>query len=71
MTSMQVGIRLMQENSRDDIESALKRDLTTAVNMCVNDSGIAEFSAATKHKLLDKQKYHIHGNKEQSLLHSR
>lgn len=56
MTSMQVGIRLMQENSRDDIESALKRDLTTAVNMCVNDSGIAEFSAATKHKLLDKQK---------------
>lgn len=56
LTSMQAAIRLIQENSRDDIESALKRDLCTAVNFCVNDSGLAEFSAATKHKLLDKQK---------------
>lgn len=56
LTSMQTAIRLIQENSRDDIESALKRDLCTAVNFCVNDSGLAEFSAATKHKLLDKQK---------------
>lgn len=56
LTSMQAAIRLLQENSRDDIESALKRDLCTAVNFCVNDSGLAEFSAATKHKLLDKKK---------------
>ncbi|CCF55542.1 hypothetical protein KAFR_0A01030 [Kazachstania africana CBS 2517] len=55
-TSMDVAIRLIQENSRDNIVSALRRDLCTAVNMCFNADQYCEFSSATKHKLVDKQK---------------
>lgn len=56
MTSMQIALKVLKENSRDDINSALRRDLFTASNMCVNEEGVSEFSEATKHKLVDKQK---------------
>lgn len=58
-TSMQVALRLLQENSRDNIESALRRDLYTATNFCMaakNPELGVEFSEATIHKLIKKQK---------------
>lgn len=59
-TSLQVAVRLLQENSTDNIEGALKRDLYTATNFCVSytkdsDSKV-EFSEATIHKLVEKHK---------------
>lgn len=56
LTSMDIAIKLIQENSKDHIESALRRDLYVAGNMCHDQSGISEFSNATKYKLLDKIK---------------
>ncbi|CAL9730341.1 small ribosomal subunit protein mS47 [Monosporozyma unispora] len=56
ITSMDVAIKLIQENSKDHIESALRRDLYVAGNMCYDQSGLSEFSNATKFKLLDKGK---------------
>lgn len=59
-TSLQIALRLLQENSKDNIESALKRDLYTAANMCVANSKASkspvEFSEATIHKLVNKEK---------------
>ncbi|CAI4055109.1 hypothetical protein N7582_000247 [Saccharomyces uvarum] len=55
-SSLQIALRLIQENSKDHIESAMKRDLYTAANMCMNQDSLVEFSEATKHKLIDKQK---------------
>ncbi|QLQ80429.1 hypothetical protein HG537_0D04290 [Torulaspora globosa] len=58
-TSLSVALRLLQENSKDNIESSLKRDLYTATNFCVaaedKDSPV-EFSQAGIHKLIKKQK---------------
>lgn len=58
-TSMQVALRLLKDNSRDNIESALRRDLYTASNFSMAakspGSGV-EFSEATIHKLIKKQK---------------
>ena len=54
LTSMDIAIKLIQENSKDHIESALRRDLYIAGNMCYDQTGMSEFSNATKHKLLDK-----------------
>lgn len=53
-TSLQVALKLLQENSKDNIESALKRDLFTATNMCNDTSSVVEFSQSVKHKLVDK-----------------
>lgn len=47
-SSLQIALRLVQENSRDHIESAIKRDLYTAANMCMNQDSLVEFSEATK-----------------------
>lgn len=58
-TSLAVALRLLQENSKDSIESALKRDLYTAANFCAaaeDKDSIVEFSQATIHKLINKQK---------------
>ncbi|GMM58357.1 3-hydroxyisobutyryl-CoA hydrolase [Maudiozyma humilis] len=56
-TSMALAIRLLQENSKDHIEAALRRDLYTAANMCHNNvDGLSEFSEATNAKLTLKQK---------------
>lgn len=58
-TSMQVALRLLQDNSKDNIESALRRDLYTATNFCTavkNPESGVEFSEATIHKLIEKQK---------------
>lgn len=58
-TSLSVALRLLQENSKDSIESALKRDLYTAANFCVaaeDKDSTVEFSEATIHKLVQKQK---------------
>ncbi|CAL9735312.1 small ribosomal subunit protein mS47 [Monosporozyma servazzii] len=56
LTSMDVAIKSIQENSKDHIESALRRDLYVAGNMCYDQSGISEFSNAAKFKLVDKGK---------------
>ncbi|SMN20325.1 similar to Saccharomyces cerevisiae YDR036C EHD3 3-hydroxyisobutyryl-CoA hydrolase, member of a family of enoyl-CoA hydratase/isomerases [Maudiozyma saulgeensis] len=51
-TSMNLVIRLLQDNSKDHIESSIRRDLYTAANMCHNNvDGLSEFSEATNHKL--------------------
>jgi len=51
-TSMDLVIRLLQDNSKDHIESSIRRDLYTAANMCHNNvDGLSEFSEATNHKL--------------------
>lgn len=52
--SLQVAIEQFQRNMHSDVESALRQDLVTATNMCVDPA--SEFSQATKHKLVDKQK---------------
>lgn len=56
MTSMGVALKLIEENSKDHIESAIQRDLFTAANMCQNEEKLSEFSVAVKHKLVDKIK---------------
>ena len=57
VTSMDLAIRLLQENSKDHIESSIRRDLYTAANMCHNNvDGLSEFSEATNHKLTLKNK---------------
>ncbi|CCK71536.1 mitochondrial 37S ribosomal protein mS47 KNAG_0H01230 [Huiozyma naganishii CBS 8797] len=56
LSSMGVALRLLQENSKDHVESAIRRDLFTAANMCYNFEGLCEFSEATKHKLVDKSR---------------
>lgn len=56
LTSMEVAIKLIKDNSEDHIEAALRRDLCVAINMCYNETGISEFSKATKFKLIDKAK---------------
>ena len=66
-SSLQICLRLMQENSRDHIESAIKRDLYTAANMCMNQDSLVEFSEATKHKLIDKQKIPYPWTKKEQL----
>lgn len=55
-TSMNVAINLMKKNKDDHIESALRRDLITAANMCLNVTNLSEFSDATEHKLIKKNK---------------
>ncbi|AQZ09488.1 EHD3 (YDR036C) [Zygosaccharomyces parabailii] len=59
-TSMQVALRLIQENGRDNLENAVKRDLYTAANFSLaaqEDSALpVEFSQAVTHKLIKKQK---------------
>lgn len=69
-SSLQIALRLMQDNSRDHIESAIKRDLYTAANMCVNQDSLVEFSEATKHKLIDKQKVPYPWTKKEQLFAS-
>ncbi|AJU58589.1 AAR_G0009280.mRNA.1.CDS.1 [Saccharomyces cerevisiae] len=66
-SSLQIALRLVQENSRDHIESAIKRDLYTAANMCMNQDSLVEFSEATKHKLIDKQKVPYPWTKKEQL----
>ncbi|EDO14476.1 hypothetical protein Kpol_251p6 [Vanderwaltozyma polyspora DSM 70294] len=66
MTSLQVALKLLQENSKDSIESAMKRDLYTAANFC-NDTEVVEFSQAVKHKLVDKQKTPYNWKKREEL----
>ncbi|CAI4333546.1 BAQ_1a_G0009150.mRNA.1.CDS.1 [Saccharomyces cerevisiae] len=66
-SSLQIALRLMQENSRDHIESVIKRDLYTAANMCINQDSLVEFSEATKYKLLDKQKVPYPWTKKEQL----
>lgn len=53
--SLQIAIEQFQRNVHNDIESSLKQDLITATNMC-SEQELCEFSQATKHKLVDKQK---------------
>lgn len=55
-TSMNVAINLMKKNKDDHIESALRRDLITAKNMCLKENHLSEFSLATEHKLIKKIK---------------
>lgn len=59
-TSMQVALRLIQENGRDNLESAVKRDLYTAANFSLagqeGSNSPVEFSQAVAHKLIEKQK---------------
>ncbi|SCU78483.1 LANO_0A03136g1_1 [Lachancea nothofagi CBS 11611] len=52
--SLQVTIEQFRRNKESDVESALKQDLITASNMCVDPA--SEFSEATKHKLVEKNK---------------
>ncbi|SCV03851.1 LAME_0H13740g1_1 [Lachancea meyersii CBS 8951] len=52
--SLQVTIEQFRRNKDSDIESSLKQDLVTASSMC--EDAVSEFSAATKHKLVDKNK---------------
>ncbi|SCU83953.1 LAMI_0C05512g1_1 [Lachancea mirantina] len=52
--SLQVAVEQFLRNRHSDVESALKQDLVTATNMCADPK--VEFAAATKHKLIDKQK---------------
>ncbi|CCE65685.1 hypothetical protein TPHA_0M01100 [Tetrapisispora phaffii CBS 4417] len=57
--SLQVAIRLLQHNSKDNISSALKRDLFTAANFCYaskNPDSPIEFTQSVKHKLIEKNK---------------
>ncbi|CCD22726.1 mitochondrial 37S ribosomal protein mS47 NDAI_0A05710 [Naumovozyma dairenensis CBS 421] len=54
--SMQLAIKLIQDNCKDDVGSSLRRDLVTASNMCINEDGLTEFSEATRHKLIEKNK---------------
>ncbi|EJS44296.1 ehd3p [Saccharomyces arboricola H-6] len=69
-SSLQIALKLMQENSRDHIESAIKRDLYTAANLCINQDSLVEFSEATKHKLIDKQKVPYPWTKKEQLFAS-
>lgn len=56
-TSINLAIRLLQDNSNDHIESALRKDLYTSANLCYNNvDGLSEFSEATNAKLTLKQK---------------
>ncbi|AJV12430.1 Ehd3p [Saccharomyces cerevisiae YJM1450] len=66
-SSLQIALRLVQENSRDHIESAIKRDLYTAANMCMNQDSLVEFFEATKHKLIDKQRVPYPWTKKEQL----
>ncbi|CEP61181.1 mitochondrial 37S ribosomal protein mS47 LALA0_S02e08526g [Lachancea lanzarotensis] len=52
--SLQVALEQFRRNKNSDIESSLKQDLITASNMC--EDVVSEFSAGTKHKLVDKNK---------------
>lgn len=58
--SSEVALRLLQENSIDNIEGAIRRDLCTAGNFCLayskEGSSPVQFSEATIHKLVKKQK---------------
>ena len=57
VTSMNVAIRLMQDNSVDHIQATIRKDIFTAINMCLNNvDNLSEFTEAVKHKLIDKQK---------------
>lgn len=59
-TSMQVALKLIHENGRDNLENAVKRDLYTAANFTLasqKDSGLpVEFNEAVTHKLINKNK---------------
>ncbi|CAR28319.1 ZYRO0F01254p [Zygosaccharomyces rouxii] len=59
-TSMQVALRLIHENGRDNLENAVKRDLYTAANFALaSQQGSAlpvEFNEAVTHKLINKNK---------------
>lgn len=59
-TSMQVALRLIHENGRDNLENAVKRDLYTAANFVLssepNSNLPVEFNEAVTHKLINKNK---------------
>lgn len=59
-TSMQVALRLIRENCRDNLENAVKRDLYTAANFALaSQQGSAlpvEFNEAVTHRLINKRR---------------